>query len=70
MTMNARERMRQAIAERDAARGRPLTDKEQLDNLIAAIGECDSDCLTHKGLACDCGAVGFKARFGPGAYTP
>lgn len=70
MTMNVRERIQQAIAERDAARGRPLTAKEKLDNLTFALGECDSDCLTHKGLACDCGALDFKARFGLGAYTP
>lgn len=63
-------RMREAIAKRDAERGRPLTAKEQLDNLTAAIGECDTDCASHAGAPCTCGAVEFKAKFGPGKYTP
>jgi hypothetical protein len=29
----ARERLREVIARQDAARGRPLTDREKLDNL-------------------------------------
>lgn len=70
MTMNVDERMRQAIAARDAARGRPLTAKEKLDNLTFALGECDSDCAIHEGHACTCGAVEFKSKFGPGVYTP
>lgn len=58
------------IAQRNTARGRPLTAKEQLDNLRAAIGECDSDCMSRRGIYCNCGAWEFRAKWGPGRYTP
>lgn len=34
-----RERLRAKIAERDASRGRPLTDRERLDNLRRWLDE-------------------------------
>jgi len=56
-----------AIAERNRLRGRELTTREQLMNLIASLGEHDSDC---SGKPCSCGADDFRAKFGPGKYTP
>lgn len=67
---NLYARMQEAIAERDRLRGRSLSDKEQLDNLTHALGECDSDCASFRGDTCDCGGQDFKAKFGPGRYTP
>jgi hypothetical protein len=63
-------KMRAMIEQRNRARGRPLTAKEHLDNLTQAIGECDSDCASQRGIYCDCGAREFQAKFGPGKYTP
>lgn len=40
-----RQRLAQIIARQDAARGRPLTAREQLDNLAAALAEdADTPC--------------------------
>lgn len=64
------DKMREAIAQRDAMRGRSLTEHERLMNLTAAMGECDSDCASRRGNYCDCGAQKFKAKFGPGKHTP
>ena len=36
-----RDRVRAKIAEQDAARGRPLTDVERLENLAAALAMSD-----------------------------
>lgn len=65
--MTGDERMRAAIVERDRLRGRKLTASEQLGNLIAALGEHDSDC---NGDPCTCGADAFRIKFGPGKHTP
>lgn len=54
-----RAKLQEIIDQQDAARGRPLTDSERLANLTAALREHDSDCLSRKGLSCDCGAAGF-----------
>jgi hypothetical protein len=47
------DRLRQAIAEKDAARGRPLTDRERLANLAQALAEpCETLCS-------DCPPIGY-----------
>jgi len=53
---SARERLTAYIAEKDAERGRPLTDVEKLENFWNALSEHDSDCATHRSAPCDCGA--------------
>ncbi len=55
-----RARLQEFIDRQDAARGRPLTEREKLDNLYRALAEHDSDCLSRKGMDCDCGANNFK----------
>ena len=54
-----RARLQEMIDRQDAARGRPLTEREKLDNLYRALAEHDSDCPARKGLDCDCGAADF-----------
>jgi len=41
--MDARERLREWIAAKDAERGRPLTDSEKLENLRRWLAEEDSN---------------------------
>lgn len=38
-----RQRLTEIIARQDAARGRPLTDRERLENLAAALAEVEDD---------------------------
>jgi hypothetical protein len=60
--LERRAKLQKFIDQQDAARGRPLTATEKLENLRSALSEHDSDCLWHKGLECDCGAIRFAAR--------
>lgn len=69
MDSDTRAKFDLMIAQRDRARGRSLTAKEQLDNLTAAMGECDSDCASRQGNYCNCGARKFREKWGPGKYT-
>lgn len=39
-----RQRLQEIIARQDAERGRPLTAREQLENLAAALAEDDGPC--------------------------
>jgi hypothetical protein len=58
-----RRRLNEAIAAGNKVRGRPLTAREQLNNLRAALSEHDSDCSWHKGGRCSCGADEFRVGF-------
>lgn len=53
-------KLREAIAQQDRARGRPLTDAEKLENLRKALAEHDSDCGYQDGQRCSCGADEFR----------
>lgn len=57
-----RAKLQEYIDRADAARGRPLTAAEKLENLRCSLAEHDSDCLWRKGLECDCGAIRFAIR--------
>ena len=61
--LERRARLQALIDRKDAERGRPLTGREKLRNLYNATSECDSDCASHIGFACDCGAVEFSQVF-------
>lgn len=63
VTDEQRARLKAHIAKQDAERGRPLTDREKVGNLYAALSEHDDDCLIHKGDECDCGADSFAEKF-------
>jgi len=56
-------RLAERCATLDALRGRPLSAREQLNNLTAALSEHDSDCASHRGAPCDCGADDFARKF-------
>lgn len=65
-TTALRERLRAIIARQDAERGRPLTDREKLENLAAALSE-DADtpcphCGVHDHEPCGVEAESGTAR--------
>ena len=53
----ARQRLREIVAEQDAARGRPLTDAEKLANLSRAIARICVACggEVEPNALCKCG---------------
>ena len=42
--ISMRRRLNAIIADQDTKRGRPLTDREKLDNLAAALAADDTEC--------------------------
>jgi hypothetical protein len=53
----ARQKIKALVAEQDRKRGRPLTVKEQLDNLRRAVESTCIECgrEVELGARCDCG---------------